>query len=201
MKTPPFHIAIPLCLFLVVGSLLTQNFSAEKASAKIAQLPATPDAARTQVDSFLTAELTRLSKGKSAGTAEIVQHCSRTLQHLLAIEEARAAAYDEGFAAAKGDPANKEKPLFADSGYFVVATIEGEMSVKADAPQTRGDKVAVTVKFTSKVDGKSYDQGAQTVVLILEDGTWRIDDVEVSGELSLTQMLQRPKYMELPAKK
>lgn len=158
--------------------------------------------AKTRLETFVKEELARLSKGPGADLTVIKAWCTVELAHLLEVEEARGKAYDEGFAAAKGDPANVEKPLFADSGYFIGATVEGEMSATvSDAAGKDKDKdqnkARFEVKFTSKADGKSYDQGKEEVVMVQENGAWRIAEVEFSDGMTLTKMLKRPKYMEL----
>lgn len=158
--------------------------------------------AKARLETFLKEELARLSKGPGADLTVIKAWCTVELAHLLEVEQARGKAYDEGFAAAKGDPAHVEKPLFADSGYFISATIEGEMS--ATVTETAGNgkdknRARFEVKFTSKADGKSYDQGQEVVVMVQENGTWKIAEVEFSDGMTLTKLLKRPKYMELPA--
>lgn len=158
--------------------------------------------AKARLETFVKEELARLSQGARADLTVIKVWCTAELAHLLEVEEARGKAYDEGFAAAKGDPANVEKPLFADSGYFISATIEGEMSAtvtEAVGKDKVKDRARFEVKFTSKTDGKSYDQGKEVVVMVQENGAWRIAEVEFSDGMTLTKMLKRPKYMELPA--
>lgn len=163
---------------------------------------ATDAEAKARLETFLKEELDRLSKGPGADLTVIKAWCTVELAHLLEVEAARGKAYDEGFAAAKGDPANVEKPLFADSGYFISATMEGEMSAtvtEAAGKEKDKNKARFEVKFTSKADGKSYDQGGEVVVMVQENGAWRIAEVEFSDGMTLTKMLKRPKYMELPA--
>ncbi|WP_038171535.1 hypothetical protein [Verrucomicrobium sp. BvORR106] len=158
--------------------------------------------AKARLETFVKEELARLSQGARADLTVIKAWCTVELAHLLEVEEARGKAYDEGFAAAKGDPANVEKPLFADSGYFISATMEGEMSAavtEAAGKEKDKNKARFEVKFTSKADGKSYDQGGEVVVMAQENGAWRIAEVEFSDGMTLTKMLKRPKYMELPA--
>lgn len=155
--------------------------------------------AKARLETFMKEELARLSKGAGADLTVIKAWCTLELAHLLEVEKARGKAYLEGFAAAKGDPATIEKPLFADSGYFIDATIEGEMSAAVtDAASKDADKHRFEVKFTSKEDGKSYDHGSEVVVMVQENGGWRIAEVEFSDNLTLTKMLKRPDYMELP---
>ncbi|HSJ02465.1 MAG TPA: hypothetical protein VK956_08435 [Verrucomicrobium sp.] len=168
----------------------------------IAQLPAPPlDTASSLVEKFLKEELARLNKGESSTPADIAAVCTLQLEHLIAIERARGKAYGEGFEDAKGDPRNLPKPIFSNGGYFVNCIPEGVMSVKAEPPQLRGKKVAVPVKFTSRIGDKSYDMGGQVMILSLENGRWLIDDVEPPNDFSLIELLKRPKYMDLPEKK
>ncbi|WP_050029813.1 hypothetical protein [Verrucomicrobium sp. BvORR034] len=160
--------------------------------------------AKTRLETFMKEELGRLSKGDGADLTIIKAWCTLELAHLLEVEKARGKAYLEGFAAAKGDPATIEKPLFADSGYFISATMEGEMSATVTEAAGKDkdkdeNKARFEVKFTSRADGKSYDQGKEEVVMVQENGAWRIAEVEFSDGMTLTKMLKRPKYMELPA--
>lgn len=162
--------------------------------------PAHSDA-KARLESFLKEELARLSKGPGADAAVIKTWCTTELAQLLAVEDARGVAFNEGFEAAKGDPANKEKPPFADSGYFIGATVEGEMSAAVEVAPGQAaskDRVKLPVAFTSTEGGKSHDQGKQTVVMVYENSVWKIADVEFSDGASLVTLLKRPKYMELP---
>ncbi|WP_009959994.1 hypothetical protein [Verrucomicrobium spinosum] len=160
--------------------------------------------AKARLETFMKEELERLSKGPGADLSVIKAWCTVELAHLLEVEEARGKAYGEGFAAAKGDPAHVEKPPFADSGYFISATMEGEMSAAVTEAEvaSKGEdrsRARFEVKFTSRADGKSYDQGQEVVVMAQENGAWRIAEVEFSDGMTLTKMLKRPTYMELPA--
>lgn len=186
-----------------VFSLLLAALAATPVLSRAAEPQSLPpvEEARKLVDTFLNAELARLNKGEMAMPDDIKAVCTVPLRHLLAIEIARGKAYSEGFADAKGDPSHLGKPIFADSGFFVNATLEGEMSLATGTPEKRGSHMAVPVKFTSREGGKAYDQGSQVVILAVENGAWRIDDVESSGDFSLVELLRRPKYMDLPEKK
>lgn len=167
----------------------------------IVRLSPSSKVARSRMELFFQDELARLNLGNSADAATIARWCTTDLRHLLAIEDARAVAFHEAYFMDQPGRIDILKPPFADSGCFIDVGLEGRMAANLSIPIRRGDSVEIPVSFSSTEGGHTYDKGSQTMIVRYENGDWRIADITFSDGYSLTQLLQRPKYMQLPNRK